>query len=157
MDEATYIAMSEQHMSSFFRTAYSILKKRYDAEDAVQQALLKAWKFRDKAREGAERAWMMRILINECYNILRQRKRNATSEEIPDIAVPFASSLDTGLYDAIQSLSEELRTPFLLKYMEGMTEKEVATAMSLPLPSVKYRLLRARKTLQKELKEEVSL
>ena len=100
---------------------------------------------------------MMRILINECYNILRQRKRSAGAEEMPDIATPFASSLDTGLYDAIQSLPEELRTPFLLKYMEGMTEKEVATAMSLPLPSVKYRLLRARKTLQKELKEEVVL
>ena len=157
MDEATYVAMSEQHMSSFFRTAYSILKKRHDAEDAVQQALLNAWKSRDKVREGAERAWMMRILINECYNILRQRKRSAGFEEIPDIAVPFASSLDTGLYDAIQSLPEELRTPFLLKYMEGMAEKEVSTAMSLPLPSVKYRLLRARKTLQKELKEEVIL
>ena len=103
MDEATYIAVSEQHMASFFRTAYSILKKRHDAEDAVQQALLNAWKSRDKVREGAERAWMMRILINECYNILRQRKRSAEFEEIPDIAVPFASSLDTGLYDAIQS------------------------------------------------------
>ena len=157
MDEATYIAVSEQHMASFFRTAYSILKKRHDAEDAVQQALLNAWKSRDKVREGAERAWMMRILINECYNILRQRKRSAGAEEIPDIAIPFASSLDTGLYDAIRSLPEELRTPFLLKYMEGMTEKEVATSMSLPLPSVKYRLLRARKTLQKELKEEVVL
>ena len=66
MDEATYIAVSEQHMASFFRTAYSILKKRHDAEDAVQQALLNAWKSRDKVREGAERAWMMRILINEC-------------------------------------------------------------------------------------------
>lgn len=63
-------------MSSFFRTAYSILKRRHDAEDAVQQALLNAWKSRDKVREGAERAWMMRILINECYNILRQRKRH---------------------------------------------------------------------------------
>ncbi len=157
MDEATYIAISQQWMASFFRTAYSILKNRHDAEDAVQQMLLKAWKNREKGREGAERAWMMRILINECYTMLRHRRRMIPDEHAGALADLPMPSPDTDLYDAIDSLPENLRMPFLLKYMEGMTEKEAATALRLSVPSIKNRLFRARKKLQKILQEEVSL
>lgn len=157
MDDSVYIAISEQCMASFFRIAYSMLKNRQDAEDAVQQALLNAWRARAKARAGAERAWMMRILLNECYTILRHRKRTVAADDLTSIAIPADEPPDTGLYEAIQALPESLRTPFLLKYMEGMTEKEVAAAMNLALPSVKNRLFRARKALQKQLKEEVVL
>lgn len=154
MDETTYIAMSEQYMPSLYRAAYSIVQNRHDAEDAVQQALLNAWKGREKARDGAERAWMMRIVINECYTILRKRRRSIPTDQVPETPVQQA---DPALYEAISALPENLRTPFLLKYMEGMTEKEVAAALRLPLPSVKNRLFRARKKLQNELQEEVGV
>ena len=154
MDETTYIAVSEQYMPSLYRAAYSIVQNRHDAEDAVQQALLNAWKGREKARDGAERAWMMRIVINECYTILRKRQRSIPTDQVPETPVQQA---DPALYEAISALPENLRTPFLLKYMEGMTEKEVAAALRLPLPSVKNRLFRARKKLQKELQEEVGV
>lgn len=65
MDEKGYIALTQQHMAALYRTAYSIVGNRADAEDAVQQCLLNAWRMREKAREGTERAWMMRIVINE--------------------------------------------------------------------------------------------
>lgn len=154
MDETTYIAVSEQYMPSLYRAAYSIVQNRHDAEDAVQQALLNAWKGREKARDGAERAWMMRIVINECYTILRKRQRSIPTDQVPETPVQQA---DPALYEAISALPENLRTPFLLKYMEGMSEKEVAAALRLPLPSVKNRLFRARKKLQKELQEEVGV
>ena len=154
MDETTYIAVSEQYMPSLYRAAYSIVQNRHDAEDAVQQALLNAWKGREKARDGAERAWMMRIVINECYTILRKRQRSIPTDQVPETTVQQA---DPALYEAISALPENLRTPFLLKYMEGMSEKEVAAALRLPLPSVKNRLFRARKKLQKELQEEVGV
>lgn len=155
MDEKQYVAISQQHMASFFRTAFSLVGNRADAEDAVQQALLNAWKSREKAREGLERAWMMRIVINECYTILRRRKKCLTVETLPQ--AHWQPKEDTGLYDALQALPDGLRTPFLLKYMEGMTEAEVASAMGLPLSSVKNRLFRARKKLRVWLKEEVEL
>ena len=154
MDDTTYITLSTEYMPALFRMAYSIAGNRADAEDAVQQTLMKAWIHRKKARPGAERAWMMRILVNESRSLLRNRRYTISLEEASLYAPP---SPDPSLQESIRNLPENLRTPLLLKYMEGMTEKEVATAMSLPLPSVKYRLLRARKTLQKELKEEVVL
>ena len=153
MDENKFAAISQQSMPALYRMAYSIVGNRTDAEDAVQQALLNAWKARASARDGLEKAWMMRIVINECYTLLRRRRRCQPSE-LMDVAVPPAE--DTGLYDAIHTLPENLRTPFLLKYMEGMTEKEVAAVLHLSIPGVKNRLYRARKALQKQLDEEVS-
>lgn len=154
MDEAVFIALSTEHMPSFYRTAYSIVQNRQDAEDAVQQALLNAWRSRSRARTGVERAWMMRIVINESIGILRRRRHEIPSEELPGLYANPAGE-DTGLYEAIRALPESLRTPFLLKHMEGMTEKEVAAAMGLALPSVKNRLFRARKMLQVKLNREV--
>ncbi|MBO5502834.1 MAG: hypothetical protein J6K73_03905 [Clostridia bacterium] len=154
MDEKKFVAISQQSMPALYRMAYSIVGNRTDAEDAVQQALLNAWKARASARDGLEKAWMMRIVINECYTLLRRRRRCQPSE-LMDVAVPPAD--DTGLYDAIHTLPENLRTPFLLKYMEGMQETEVAQTMRLPVSSVKNRLYRARKQLRKVLSEEVEL
>ena len=156
MDDATYIAVSEAQMPCLFRMAYSILRNRHDAEDAVQQALLNAWKSRDKARAGTERAWIARIVINESRNIKRHRRRCQPVPDFPEEAAPSEPETDTGLYEAIQALPEKLRTPLLLKYMEGMSEKETAAALGLPLSSVKNRLFRARNILKKTLREEVA-
>lgn len=155
MDEATYIAVCETHMASLFRVACSIVGSRQDAEDALQQTLLNAWRHRETARPGSERAWMMRILVNECRSLLRRRKKALPMEELPCAEVPRQT--DTDLQSAIRALPESLRTPLLLKYMEGLTEKEVAAAMHLPVSSVKNRLFRARKALKKHLTEEVGL
>lgn len=155
MDEATYIAVCEAHMAALYRVAYSIVGSRQDAEDAVQQTLLNAWRHREKARPGSERAWMMRILVNECRSLLRRRKRAIPMADVPCADAPAAT--DTDLQSAIRSLPENLRTPLLLKYMEGMTELEVAAAMHLPVSSVKSRLFRARKDLKTQLNEEVGL
>ena len=153
MDENRFITVSEQNMTAFYRMACSIVGNRTDAEDVVQQALLKAWKARGAAREGLERAWMMRIVINESYTLLRRRRRQFCECSERTVCPPE----DRDLYDAIQSLPETLRIPFLLKYMEGMRETEVAKALRLPVSSVKNRLFRARKQLRKWLNEEVEL
>lgn len=155
MDEATYTAISERYLSSFFRTAYSLLRNKSDAEDAVQQALLNVWKARTSVRAGSERAFMTRVVINECRNIQRKRMRGFPSGEL-DETESYLPPEDIGLYDMIRSLPDSLRTPFLLKYMEEMTAKEIAEAMRLPLASVKNRLFRARKKLQKKMDEEAA-
>ena len=151
MDEREFIEQSGQMMPSMFRMAYSILKNRQDAEDAVQQALLKAWKAREKTRAGYEQAWLMRITINEAISLFRKRKGTA-AVQLPEIPV-WPDERDERLYKTLDEMPEKLRTPFLLKYMEGMTEKEVAAALRLPQSSVKNRLLRARRYMQDKLNE----
>lgn len=157
MDEACYMAVCEGHMASFYRMAYSLCGNRHDAEDAVQQALMKAWRYREKARQGAERAYIMRILINECHGILRGRKRQIPVENVPVLQRDSAQDVTDDLNEAIRTLPEPLRTPVLLKYMEGMSEQEVALTMHLPVSSVKSRLYRARRKLQQILTGEVDV
>jgi len=156
MDDTAYVALTKAMMPGMFRMAYSILNHRQDAEDAVQQALLNAWQHRKKARAGAEKAWMMRIVINASYDLGRRRRRAVPVPEVPKAGACSEEIECTGMYDLIRGLPEILRTPFLLKYMEGMTEKEVSAAMHIPLTSVKNRLFRARTALQKELREEAA-
>ena len=156
MDERGYIELSEGCMPMLYRTAYGILRSTQDAEDATQQALLNAWRYRDRVKPGAERAWITRILINECRNIQRRRMKSYPVADIPEGEAPQDMPEDNGLRAAIDALPDSLRTPFLLKYMEEMTAKDIAAAMRLPVASVKNRLFRARKALQKTLKEEAA-
>ena len=152
MDEETYIALCQVHMPALYRVACSILVSRADAEDAMQQTLLLAWQHRAQARPGLEKPWMMRILVNTSRSMLRKRRPSVPIEEVP-LAAP--DSGDEALREAIQSLPEKLRTPLLLKYMEGMFEKDVAATHGLPVSQVKGRLFRARRQLRNSLTEEV--
>lgn len=154
MEDSQYVALSRAMVPGMYRVAYSILENRQDAEDAVQQTLLNAWQHRQKARAGAEKAWIMRILINASYDLSRRRRRTVPAAEVELGGAPAPGIEQIGLRDAIQSLPDILRTPFLLKYMEGMSEKEIASALRIPVSSVKSRLYRARDALQKALGEE---
>lgn len=152
VDEATYIRVCETFMPALYRVAMSILHRREDAQDAVQQALTNAWMARARARSGAEQAWLMRILINECRNIQRRRMRSLPVGETPDCPCEPANA---ELRETVESMPEKLRTPLLLKYMEGMSEKEVAAALGVTVSCAKSRLLRARRAFEKEWRGEL--
>lgn len=155
MDKLAFEALVRQNGESFYRISVSILRNAADAEDAVQQALMKGWASRSKMHPGKERAWLTRIVINECRNIQRQRMRLIPMEILPK-ETP-APAQDGEVRKAVLMLPENLRLPLLLKYMEGMTEEEAAKALRISKTALKGRLFRARKALEKQLKEEVEL
>lgn len=153
MDDETFARVSREGMTMLYRISMSILHHAPDAEDAVQQGLLRAWEHRDRGRPGCERAWITRIVINECRNIQRHRMRVVPMETL---AEPEWTPPDTRLRDAMASLPEKYRLPVLLKYMEGMTEREAAAALGMTTAGLKSRLLRARRALATALREEVT-
>jgi len=151
-----FLRETEAKFTQLYQVAYSILRARQDAEDAVQQGLLKAWAARSGAQAETFGPWLMRIVVNECRNIQRHRMRVTPSEEVvmegESVAPP-----DTDLKDAIQALPENLRLPFTMKYVAQFSEREVAQAMRLPVSTIKNRLAKARKVLREALAEwEVS-
>lgn len=154
MNDADFTGLCRELMPGMYRMSLSMLQHHADAQDAVQQALMKAWARRHTVRTGAEKAWLMRIVINECHNIHRQRKRMQPVEHLPERGY---TPPDTALRDAMEALPAKWRLPLLLKYMEGMSEMEVAKALGITQSAVKGRLFRARKALEKTLKEEVEL
>ncbi len=152
MNKVSFEQLYMEQLPALYRLAQGILRHPADAQDAVQQAVLQAWQRLVAIRPGSERAYLARIVINECRNIQRRRQRTVPVPDIPDHPVPEAGLRE--LRDAVEKLPEKLRIPFLLVYMEGYNAKEAASVMGVTLFALKSRLKRAKTILQIELSEE---
>lgn len=140
-------------VETLYRVSYSLLKNPEDQADAVQEAIGKALKKRESLREERYiKTWLIRILLNECYNILRKKQREIPSEDIKAVAPPGANR---ELYEALMSLEEKYRLPIVLHYIEGYDLRDVAQMMRMPEGTVKTRLSRGRLKLRDLLGEEV--
>jgi RNA polymerase sigma-70 factor (ECF subfamily) len=144
-----------------YRTAFLICRNPADAEEAVQDAFLRAWRFRD-ALPGDDRrdAWLYRVLVNACYSKLRKEvpRRDREQElldaesgptsthESPEVGAErsiLADALDTTLKD----LPEPLRVVVILRYFADLSEREIAIAIRRRPGTVKSRLHDARRRL----------
>lgn len=149
MDRNEFAARVVEQTDRMYRIAYSLLCNDEDCRDAMQEAALKAWEKRFTLREPQYFAtWLTRILINECRNIQRRRKRIVPLGEMP---FPAAPTQDPTLKLVLQSLPEKLRLPLVMHAAEGMTYDEIARALRLPRSTIVGRIQRARQRLKKEL------
>lgn len=154
IDERVFTEAAQMQLAGLYRLSLSILASAADAQDAVQQGMLRAWERRGQVSDESRlRAWLMRIVINECRNIQRRRMRVFPVAELPRGAQESGEIADGGLKEAIDALDEKLRTPLLLRYMEGFSEREIAQTLSVPVTTVKNRLFRARKALRAGLED----
>ena len=95
----------------------------------------------------------MRILINECYGVMRREKRVVSLEDYRQEEKAEERQDYSELYEAIYRLPEEMRLSVTLYYMEGYSVREIATMMEASESAVKNRLARARQKLRRELTE----
>ena len=153
MERKFFIAEIETCSDMMYRVAWSILRNDADVQDALQDAVLKAWEKRDKLRdEKFFRTWITRILINACYDTQRKRRRIVSMDEIPESTVSNAP--DPDLASALQALPEKLRLPLVLCYSEGMSYEEAADVLRIPITTLRGRLRRGKEELRKELNAE---
>ena len=152
VDEATFTAQAEALLPMLYRVGMGILHTQADAQDAVQQGLMKAWAAKDRVQPDKLRVWMTRSIVNECRNIQRHRMRVTPVEEMIQ-GQPFEPP-DVDVAQAIADLPEKWRIPFLLKYAGQYTEKEIALALRLPPTTVKSRLHSARQSLRETLTDK---
>lgn len=139
--------------ATLYRVSYGLLLNQNDCADAVQECIAKAWEKQHTLRdERLMQTWVIRILINECYNLLRKRKRVMPMEELPEPQAPPGA--DRALHDAIAALDEKWRIPVVLHYMEGYRVEEIAAMLRLPSGTIKSRLARARRQLRQELEQD---
>ena len=138
---------------TLYRVCYSILPKACDREDAVQECIRIAWQKRRSLRDDRYlQTWVVRILIHECYTLLRQGKREHPMENLPERTAP--SDADADLHDALIVLPTALRLPVTLHYLEGYPLSDVARMLRVPTGTVKSRLNRARKQLKATMLNE---
>lgn len=143
---------------TLYRVTCAILREHADREDAVQSAIEKAWRKQGLLRDETRlKAWVTRILVNECYLILRRQKRETPIECIPDSPAP--ETADPDLYRFFTDLPDTLRLTMVLHYVEGYEVKEIARIQCIPVGTVKTRLMRGREKIKENgyVKEALGL
>lgn len=142
---------------AIYRVAKSILSKEDDVEDAVSEAILKAYKnIKFLKNEAFFKTWLIRIVINESNNLYKKRSKEiiVDKEHFNNIKVND-NYKDLSLYNAINSLDEDLRTTTILFYFEDMKYKDIAKVLNVKEGTIKSRLSRAKEKLYNMLKEEL--
>ena len=148
-----FVCHIKETETSMYRVAKSILRNDEDCADAVQTAILKAYDKLDTLKqEKFFRTWITRILINECYQILRNRRELVPYEEYMSDQENYLEYSE--VFEALMELEDMYRIPFSLHYVEGYSTREIAKFLGISVSNVKIRLSRARIKLQQRLEGE---
>ncbi|MCD6358959.1 MAG: sigma-70 family RNA polymerase sigma factor [Dehalococcoidia bacterium] len=165
-DEKSFSLLVKRHTTRTYRIAFSLLKNRSDAEDAVQDAFITAYRSIKKLKnEAAFGAWLARIVTTRSYDILRKRQRNklASSDEDSSSRMeriptkynsPEAVELSFNLRWAVDHLPETHRLIILLHYTEGATTDEIANIVRRPPGTVRRMLSESYRLMRPYLEEE---
>jgi RNA polymerase sigma-70 factor (ECF subfamily) len=158
-DARAYESLVEEHQAIAFRTAYLITGSAADAEEAAQEAFVRAWLALGRFRRGAEfRPWLLAIVANEARNRVRSRRRreglaeraageSAWQAPVAEHALPG----DGRLRGALAGLSEADRSVLACRYVLDLGEQETAAILGVAVGTVKSRSARALDRLRAAL------
>lgn len=173
-DLGAFAQLMRRHNRTLFRTARAILRDDDEAEDALQEAYLSAYRSIAKFRGDARLAtWLVRIVANEAFARLRKHARRAAivplhaEDEIAETAEREAPSMDRPEEAALRSetrrmlearidaLPDAFRVVFVLRAVEELSVEETATCLGIPEATVRTRFFRARSLLREALARDV--
>ncbi|WWQ68820.1 sigma-70 family RNA polymerase sigma factor [Streptomyces sp. Q6] len=161
-DEDAFALLVQRHAPAMTRLATTLLGTSSEAEDAVQEAFISAWRrlpeFQRRASFGS---WMYRIVTNRCLNVLRARRPAAPLEEAGHIAAAEHSTSPSRITEArdavrelrqaLDLLSPEQRACWVLRELDGRSYEFVADAVGISQEAVRARVFRARRCLTQAL------
>ncbi|MEH7235230.1 RNA polymerase sigma factor [Bacillus sp. JJ1562] len=147
------------HKLLMYRVAKTILKNDEDCADAIQEAIIKAYEKIDTLREPAYfKSWLCRIVLNECYQLLRQKKNVINLDEWLEPQIQDNGYEEVEVEQMLSKLPEEQSQLLKLFHIEGISILELAQIYEVPENTVKTRLRRAREKMRElwDEKEEGS-
>ena len=159
----TFDELMLPHLDAAYNLARWLLRDPHDAEDAVQDASLRAYRALAGFRGGDGRAWFLTIVRNVCYSRLRQDRRQPEAVAFEDEihgstdapgeanALAWHEIKSSQLRQALERLPPEFREVIVLHEIEGLAYREIAGVAGIPIGTVMSRLARARGKLQSEL------
>jgi RNA polymerase sigma-70 factor (ECF subfamily) len=152
------------HMAAGYNLARWLLRNDHDAEDVMQEAIVRAFRFFEGFRGDNPRAWLLTVVRNSAFSFLQQnRSRELGTEFDEDVHAEAAAAVRSAetpevlllrsaqqriLNQAVEALPVEFREVFVLREMEGLSYKEIADLARIPIGTVMSRLSRARRQLQ---------
>ena len=153
MDGSGFTAAAEKYADTIYRIAFHSCKNPADAEDIVQNVLLKLYRTEtDFESEEHLRRWVIRVAVNESKKLVCSAwfRKNVPLEEYAQ-SLEFAAPEESALFLAVMELPKKYRVPVYLYYYEGYPAKEAAALCGLKVSTMQTRLQRAREKLKKKL------
>lgn len=173
-DTALYGILMRRYNQRIYRIVLAIVRNDSEAEDAMQEAYVRAYEHLDQfAGEAKFSTWLTKIAIHEAMGRMRRLARNGgrrpvsnTSEDAMDAVTTDDRDPETQAYDrelrlvlerAINALPDHYRSVFVLRVVEGLDVNETAAALEIGVENVKIRLHRGRALLRKELERRAGI
>lgn len=157
-DAEAFNELIENNKIKMYKTAKSILNNEDAICDAIQETLISAYKNIDKLKENKFfSTWIIRILINKCYDIISKNKKLGTVvdiSEVQDVKTFDRYDSDSIVSKVLNQIDEDLKVVTVLFYYDGFSIKEISQIVNIPEGTVKSRLSRAREKLYILLKKE---
>ncbi|MEK9278355.1 MULTISPECIES: RNA polymerase sigma factor [unclassified Bradyrhizobium] len=160
-DEAAFRMLVERHIDRAYAIALRIIGNVADAEDVVQDTMLKVWSHRGRWQHGRAKfsTWLYRVISNRCID-LRRKPRTENVETVPEVAdgqpdaaeIIERNELNDMLELAMQRLPEQQRIAVILSYHENMSNGEIAQVMETTVAAVESLLKRGRQQLRQLLR-----
>jgi RNA polymerase sigma-70 factor, ECF subfamily len=162
-DSRLFEAAVLPHLNAAYNLARWLVRNPHDAEDLVQEAYLRAFKFWGGYQGGDARAWLLKIVRNTCYTFLEKSRSAKWKEEFDEVrhasespqADPEASLLASAesalVRDTLERLPVNFREALILRELEGLSYREIADVMQVPIGTVMSSLARGRARLRELL------
>jgi len=155
-DREAFEMIIRTHSRPLFAIAYGVLQNREEAEDAVQDSLVKAWKMRWHVRDPEKfRAWLSMIARHRAHDVFRKRRPLASTHEIIETSkggTPDTTAMDQQLHSALATLPELHRAALTLRYFEEMDYRTIENTLGLTNGALRGILGRALASLRKQLR-----
>ena len=149
MERGIVLSLFDRYANTVYRVALSYLRSPQEAEDAVQTVFLKLLESSAEIYAGKERAFLTKLTINHCKNVLSAAKRHET---LPlDEAAQLVRPEDRDLFLAVMELPEKYRTVIILHCFEGYSLREISQLLHIGISAVSMRLYRAKNILKKQI------
>jgi RNA polymerase sigma-70 factor (ECF subfamily) len=161
-DQQAFRAMVARHLAALLASARRIVLDDADAEDIVQEALLRLWRGAGTLEVGASgaRPWLRRVVTNLSIDRIRARRGTEVVDEVPEVPRPASQQavveereMAEAVHAALSRLPERQRLALTLFHFEGMSQIEVGRALGVSDEAVESLLARARRSLKADLKD----
>ena len=154
-DTDAFMELIEENTQSMYKTAWAILRNEEDVADALQETIVKGFEsLHTLRRPEFFKTWMMRILINNCLQIRKQRQRLLTfGDDLPEMPVEDSYDTDSGFKELLDMVDEADRLLLTLYYADEFKVSEIAELLEMNVNTVKTRLSRAREKIRRGLYE----
>ncbi len=151
-DQEAFVQLMQDHMQSMYKTAWVYLKRDEDVADAIQETILNCYeKLHTLKHPKYFKTWMIRILVNECNNILRNRRDYLDIQDMQEQG-RMEQAYDRSEWQCLlEMLDEKYGIVLLMHYCEEMSVREIAQSLGIRQNTVLTRLRRGRQQLRREL------